>query len=85
MDNIREQLLGACVGKPAKIPWPHRLLHEAADHIEALEARQAKLEAVFTAARVLSMDGSWRRLLEANLPGNNLLKALAALEDGDGS
>ena len=57
---------------PALIAW-----------VEALETRQAKLEAVVEMARALSMDGSWRHLLEANLPGKNLLKSLAALGEGD--
>ena len=46
VSDIRQRLLDVCVGKPAKIPWPHRLLHDAADHIKALEERQVKLEAV---------------------------------------
>ena len=54
------------------------------EYIEALEARQESLEAVVKAAEVLRVDGSWGRLLEANMPGNNLLSALAALGDGDG-
>lgn len=34
---IAKKLRGACVGHPnAKIPWPHRILHEAAEAIEAL-------------------------------------------------
>ena len=37
--TIPERLRAACRGHPAAhIPWPHRLLHEAADRIEALEA-----------------------------------------------
>ena len=58
VEGIRQRLLDACVGKPAKVPWPHRLLHDAADYIEALEARQVKLEAVVEAAR--AMDAGWR-------------------------
>ena len=34
--DIVERLRGSCVGTPAKIEWPHRLLHEAADEIEQL-------------------------------------------------
>jgi hypothetical protein len=36
MMDIAEKLRGACVGKPAVIQWPHRVLHEAADEIERL-------------------------------------------------
>lgn len=35
--DIEKALLGACVGHPsAAIPWPHRLLHDAADAIREL-------------------------------------------------
>ena len=34
--RISEQLRAACVGHPvAEIPWPHRLLHDAANAIDA--------------------------------------------------
>ena len=37
MRNIIERLKEACKGHPhAKIPWPHRLLHDAIDEIERL-------------------------------------------------
>lgn len=37
--TIPARLRAACRGHPAaQIPWPHRLLHEAADRIEELEA-----------------------------------------------
>ena len=37
-DSLVERLRKACNGHPhAKIAWPHRVLHEAADRIEALE------------------------------------------------
>lgn len=36
---LQERLRAACKGHPhAKIAWPHRLLHEAADRLDALEA-----------------------------------------------
>ena len=39
MNNLVERIRAACDGHPhAKIEWPHRILHEAADRIEALEA-----------------------------------------------
>ena len=44
--SIIERLRGACNGHPsAAIPWPHRVLHDAAARIEELEAALAKLEA----------------------------------------
>lgn len=37
MADIIERLNEACNGHPhAKIPWPHRLLHDARDEIERL-------------------------------------------------
>lgn len=39
MDDLQTRLRAACNGHPAaKIPWPHRLLHEAADEIDRLNA-----------------------------------------------
>jgi hypothetical protein len=35
MTDIVERLRGNAIGNPARIPWPHRLLHDAADYIEA--------------------------------------------------
>lgn len=43
MGDLVFRLRNACVGKPAKIPWPHRLLHEAADTIEAAQADADRL------------------------------------------
>src|SRR5690554_2559701 len=43
--EVVARVRAACVGHPyAKIEWPHRLLHEAADHIEALTKRVGELE-----------------------------------------
>ncbi len=88
---MKARLLDACVGKPAKVPWPHRLLHDAVDAIEALEARQEKLEAVVEAAREwrqsLEGDGWAKDVIEhgAARPGmGKLMKALADLGEGDG-
>ena len=38
MKTIQERLREACNGKPAKIQWPHRLLHEAADALDSADA-----------------------------------------------
>lgn len=44
MSDLVDRLKAACVGHPdAKIPWPHRLLHEAIDELTALRARVAEL------------------------------------------
>ena len=43
--KLTERLRAACNGHPhAKIPWPHRILHEAAD---AIEQRDALVEQAF--------------------------------------
>ncbi len=34
METLVSRLRKACKGRPAKIAWPHHLLHEAADAIE---------------------------------------------------
>ena len=42
-DDLLMRIADACIGHPhAKIPWPHRLLHECRDRIEALEAELKK-------------------------------------------
>lgn len=38
MSDIVDKLLDACVGTPAKIEWPHRLLHDAVAEIRKLRA-----------------------------------------------
>lgn len=41
--TIRERLLAACDGHPhARIPWPHRLLHDAENEIGKLEDALAR-------------------------------------------
>lgn len=42
--DIAEQLRNACRGHPhARIPWPHRMLHDAAEEIERLRAALARV------------------------------------------
>ena len=44
MTNIVERLHDACNGHPhAKIPWPHRLLHDARDEITRLQKALERL------------------------------------------
>ncbi len=45
MSDIIERLNAACVGRPAKIAWPHRLLHDAVARIAALEAVRDRMAA----------------------------------------
>ena len=46
MIDIKAKLLAACNGHPAaEIPWPHRLLHDAVEHIDSQQARIEELEA----------------------------------------
>ena len=47
MSDLPERLREACKGHPvAKINWPHRLLHDAADEIERLRAENHRLRTV---------------------------------------
>ena len=50
--DIVKRLHDACVGHPAaQIPWPHRLLHDAADEIDRLRGLLAEpSEAMVNAA-----------------------------------
>jgi len=42
--DIVNRLREACVGHPyAAIPWPHRILHEAAEEIDSLRKQLAAL------------------------------------------
>lgn len=43
--TLGERLLRNCKSKPATIPWPHRILHEANDRIESLEAQLTEAKA----------------------------------------
>lgn len=43
MSDIKERIKGHMAGKPAKIPWPHRVLHDAVCRIDELEAENKKL------------------------------------------
>lgn len=71
--DIVERLQEACVGKPAKIPWPHYLLHEAADEIERLRAETRTLRNVGVdlltraerAEAVVEAAQEWRKHQEA--------------------
>ena len=43
--DIIDKLLAACVGHPVtNIPWPHRVLHDAAEEITRLRAELADLK-----------------------------------------
>ncbi len=43
MSDIVQRLKAACVGQPAKVKWPHRLLHDAIALIAELKAENASL------------------------------------------
>lgn len=52
MSDLKQRLREACNGHPqALIPWPHRILHEAAEAIERLEKRSTFLEKCLREAR----------------------------------
>ena len=42
--ELSARLRANCVGQPAEIAWPHRILHEAANALDAKDARIAELE-----------------------------------------
>jgi hypothetical protein len=48
---VKKALLSYCKGTPAKIPWPHRVLHDAVRRIEELESEIAAAKAELTRAR----------------------------------
>lgn len=56
-EGIAKRLRDACVGHPcAKIPWPHRLLHDAADEIDRL---RMALQAIYShSAGPATLDGA---------------------------
>jgi hypothetical protein len=83
MSDLIERLSAACDGHPnAKIPWPHRLLHEAIAEIARLRAENAALSTAtvefhWMARRycdgrmstvVSSVNGIARDLIEAGIP-----------------
>ena len=78
MSDIKDRLLAACNGHPtAAIPWPHRLLHDAIDQIEAQQARIAELVAAATdVVWHISEFTDWKMGTEAV---QRDIKALAAL------
>ena len=46
MTDIIERINEACIGHPfARIPWPHRLLHDAREEIEHLRREVAEMHA----------------------------------------
>ena len=48
---VKKALLSYCKGTPAKIPWPHRVLHDAVRRIEELESDLAAAREELTRAR----------------------------------
>lgn len=52
--ELIERVRAACNGHPhAKIAWPHRILHEAADALSSQAAEIEKLRAVLTDTRAI--------------------------------
>lgn len=56
--DIVPRLLAACTGQPAKIPWPHRLLHDAVDAIAALRAQveDSKMDTAICKAAIKGLE-----------------------------
>lgn len=66
--DIVEQINAACVGHPhARIPWPHRLLHDARSEIERL--RHVELAAGNLDRYALVIESAVREADPANLDG----------------
>jgi hypothetical protein len=55
--TLQDRLRDNCNGKPATIAWPHRILHEAADALDAAQARIAALEAILLAIEMRTATG----------------------------
>ena len=58
-DRLRRRLLAHCVGRPAAVQWPHRVLHDAEQQlgimqaeIDVANARATKADAENAALRV---------------------------------
>lgn len=85
--TLVERLRAACDGHPhAKIPWPHRVLHEAADRIEADAARITMLDAVATHERERAdkLEAALREIANYAPDKYYVDRAKRALEQADG-
>lgn len=81
-EEIKTRLLDACVGLPAKIPWPHRLLHDAVDHIKMLEERRGKqIAARSLYDKVLDVKGLVKERDKARREAEKLGKQIVALRE----
>ncbi len=82
--DIVETLLRNCIGTPAKgDPWPHRMLHDAADEITRLRAKLAGVRELVDSQA--ENDGCWfvaRHATEGYLQ-QELRKLHAAVEAHD--
>ena len=71
MNDLIKRLREACNVHPAaKIPWPHRILHEAADAIESLQYEVDAIPAIkaerdYQAEETCRKDALLRQALEA--------------------
>lgn len=77
---LSQRLRDACIGHPtAMIPWPHRLLHEAADALADLAARVPVLEQQSSASR-LQLDEVMADFVRADQARQAAEKRLTVLE-----
>ena len=71
--DVVERLREACVGKPAKVAWPHRLLHDAIAEIERLRKAGEEQNALLagqlaaTASRAERAGAALKRLYDEQL------------------
>jgi len=66
------RLREACSGHPAaKIPWPHRILHEAADRIETFETAARALVDAWDEDEIGQIDGELIDAMRKFLPENS--------------
>lgn len=81
-DDITQQLRAKCIGRPASIQWPHRLLHDAANHIEKLHAELLHSQARETEYQEGFEEG-WKAAGKANqklaIAARDMMKTVAGL------
>ena len=87
-DDLVVRLLAACDGHPhAKIAWPHRILHEAAEEILRLRAELRRIDAVMARRPALDKPTRFENVEHAISTASHadrLRASLAALVGVDG-
>lgn len=73
--SILDRLKEACNGTPAKIPWPHRLLHDAIKEIEDCH-KNINTKADFIEATINDMAHIDSRMSDLQADNDRLMDAL---------